>query len=44
MATSLKNVGNEFEIANHEVTTIAEKNESMVHMVAVMANCVQFWL
>ena len=44
MATSLKNVGNEFEISNHEVTTIAEKNESMVHMVAVMANFVQFWL
>jgi len=25
MATSLENVGNEFEIANHEITTIAEK-------------------
>ena len=30
MATSLENLGNEFEIANHEITTIAEKNESMV--------------
>jgi len=25
MATSLENFGNEFEIANHEITTIAEK-------------------
>ena len=25
MATSLENVGNEFEIANHEITTIAKK-------------------
>ena len=25
MATSLENVGNEFEIANHEITTIAQK-------------------
>ena len=25
MATSLENVGNEFEIANHEITAIAEK-------------------
>ena len=25
MARSLENVGNEFEIANHEITTIAEK-------------------
>ena len=44
MATSLENLGNEFEITNHENTTEAEKNESMVHMVAVMANFVQFWL
>ena len=42
MATSLENVGNEFEIANQEVTTIAEKNESMVHMVGVMAKFVIF--
>ena len=32
MATSLENLGNEFEIINHENTTTAEKNESMVHM------------
>ena len=25
MATSLENVGNELEIANHEINTIAEK-------------------
>jgi len=44
MATSLENLGNEFEIINHENTTIAAKNESMVHMMGVMANFVQFWL
>ena len=43
MATSLENLGNEFEIANHEITTIA-KNESMVHTIGAMANFVQFWL
>jgi len=41
MATSLENLGNEFEITNHNNTTTAAKNESMVHM---MANFVQFWL
>ena len=44
MAKSLENVGNEFEITNDENTTTAEKNESMVHMIGVMANFVQFWL
>jgi len=44
MATSLENLGNEFEIANHENTTAAEKNESTVHMFGVMDNFVQFWL
>ena len=44
MATSLENLGNEFEIANHEVTTMAVKNESIVHAIGVMANFVQFWL
>ena len=38
MATSLENFGNEFEITNHENTTIGEKNLSMVHTVAFMAN------
>ena len=44
MATSLENLGNEFKIANHEITTVAEKNESMMHMAGVMGNFVQFWL
>ena len=44
MATSLENLGNEFEITNQENTTMAEKNESIVHMIGVMANFVQFWL
>ena len=44
MATSLENLANEFEIANHEITTIAEKNESMVHTIGVMVNFVEFWL
>ena len=44
MATSLENLGNEFEITNHEKTTAAEKNESMVHMIGVMDNFVQVWL
>ena len=44
MATSLENVGNEFEITNHEVTTMEEKNESMLHIIGVMANFMQFWL
>ena len=44
MATSLEKLGNEFEIANHENTTIAAKNESMVHMIGVNSNFVQFWL
>jgi len=44
MATSLENLGNKFEIANHEITIIVEINESMVHMIRVMANFVQFWL
>jgi len=44
MATSLENLGNEFETTNHENTTTAEKNESMVHMIRVMANFMQFWL
>ena len=44
MATSLENLGNEFDIANHENTTTAEKNESTVHMIGVMANFMQFWL
>ena len=38
MATSFENLDNEFEIANHENTTAAEKNESMVHMIGVMDN------
>ena len=38
MATSLENFGNEFEIINHENTTAAEKSESMLHMIWVMAN------
>ena len=37
-------LGNEFEISNHENTTMTDKNESMVHMIGVMANFVQFWL
>ena len=44
MATSLENMGNEFEIINDKNTTTAEKNESMVHMIGVMDNFVQFWL
>ena len=44
MATSLENVGNEFEITNQETTTMAGKNEIMLHMIGVMANFVQFWL
>ena len=44
MATSLENLGNEFENANHENTIAAEKNERMVHMIRVMANFMQFWL
>ena len=45
MATSLENVGNEFEITNQEnATTTAEKNEIMLHMIGVMANFVQFLL
>ena len=44
MATSLEKLGNEFAIANHENTTEAEKNESMVHMIGIMDNFVQFWL
>ena len=44
MATSFENLGNEFEITDHENTTVAEKNESLVHMIGVMANFVQFWL
>ena len=44
MAASLENVGNEFEITNHENTTTAARNESMVHTIGVMANFVQFWL
>ena len=37
MAKSLENLGNEFETTNHENTTTAEKNESTVHMIGVMA-------
>ena len=44
MATSLENLGNEFEIANYEITTMTAKNESIVHMIGVMANIVQSWL
>ena len=44
MATSLDNLGNKFEIVNHENTTIAAKNEGMVLMIGVMANFVHFWL
>ena len=44
MATSLENLGNEFEITNHENTTIAAKSESVAHMIGVMANFVKFWL
>ena len=44
LATSLENLGNEFEIANHDITKMAEENESMVHTIGVMANFVQFWL
>ena len=44
MATSLENLGNEFEITNQENTTMAEKNEIMSHMIGVMANFVQFLL
>ena len=44
MTTSLENLLNKFDIICHEGTTIAAKNESMVHMIGVMANFVQFWL
>ena len=44
MATSLENVGNEFEITNQENITMAEKNDIIVHMIGVMANFVQFLL
>jgi len=42
MAASLENL--ELEITNHENTTIAAENASMVHMNGVLANFVQFWL
>ena len=44
MATSLENVGYEFKIINHENTTMAEKNEIMLHMIGLMANFMQFLL
>ena len=42
MATSLENLGNEFKIINQENTTMAAKNESVVHMIGVMENYVLF--
>jgi len=44
MATSLENLGNEFEIAPTTKSPQWQKNESMVDMIGVMVNFVQFWL
>ena len=40
MATSLENLGNEFEITIDENTNAAEKNEVMLRMIGVMDNFV----